>query len=62
MSLFRWSDYSRKKEPVKKTKLPTQSKTNYVYCRNCNCKNKTTNKICQQCEVSLVNASKRRLR
>ena len=62
MSLFRWSDYHRKKESPKKTKLPTSSKTTYVYCRNCNCKNKTTKKICQQCDVSLTNASKRRLR
>lgn len=62
MSLFRWSDYGRKKEPIKKTKIPTASKTKYVYCRNCYCKNKDSAVICTQCDVSLKNASKRKLR
>ena len=62
MSLFRWSDYYKKKEVIKKTKLPTESKTSYVYCRNCNTKNKKTKIICTQCDFSLTNASKRKMR
>lgn len=78
MSLFRYSDYyaeSKKNKVVsprrashggvktsKQVRLPTQYKSKVKYCRNCNCKNKITNIICTQCDVSLKYASKRKLR
>jgi len=62
MSLFRNSDYSKKKETVHKTRLPTQEKTTYGYCFNCNAKNKTSAKVCVQCEVTIRKLSKRKLR
>ncbi len=49
MSLIRWSDYGRKKESTKKTKLATQDKTGKYFCRNCNAQNARTAKICAQC-------------
>lgn len=60
--MFRYSDYKRKKETIHKTKLPTQSKTQYGYCFNCNAKNKTTAKICIQCEIVIHKLSKRKLK
>jgi len=63
MSLFRDGDYSRKKEKgTPKAKLPTQLKTTYGYCRNCNCKNKTTARTCVQCEITIQKLSKRKLK
>jgi len=78
MSLFRYSDYyaeSKKNKVVsprrashggvktsKQVRLPTQYKSKVKYCRNCYCKNKSTNVICTQCDVSLKYASKRKLR
>ena len=53
MSLFRTSDYKRKKETVHKTKLPTQAKSKKVYCRNCNCQNTESSKTCVQCNVTI---------
>tara|TARA_Y100001951_G_C11084987_1_gene153485 strand:+ start:174 stop:350 length:177 start_codon:yes stop_codon:yes gene_type:complete len=53
---------------MKKIKLPTQAKTIYVWCRNCNCKNETRriNVIffgtCKQCGVSLARASEVKLK
>lgn len=53
---------------MKKTQLPTQEKTVYVWCRNCNKKNATRriNVIffgtCIQCGVSLARASKVKLK
>ena len=35
MSLFRYSDYYRKKEPVHKTKIPTLNKTSTHKCSLC---------------------------
>lgn len=55
MSLFSKSDYAREnkgKNTLKKIKLPTQSKTHYWFCRNCNCKNKDSDVVCRQCEKS----------
>ena len=69
MSLFRWSDYNKKwknkppanqKNYMKKTKLPTTSKTKVQYCRNCNCKNPDGAKTCSQCEVVLREPKLRR--
>jgi len=60
MSLFRNSDYTGKKEPLKKTKLPTQSKSKKVFCRNCNCRNTESSKICIQCEVTIREPKLRR--
>ena len=51
MSLFRNSDYARKKEVVHRTKIPTQDKSKKVFCRNCNAQNTEAAKICIQCEV-----------
>lgn len=53
ISLFRYSDYTQKKERPKKTKLPTQAKSKVQYCRNCNCKNKDSAKTCTQCGITL---------
>jgi transposase-like protein len=39
MSLFRWSDYTRKKEPTQRTKLPTINKTSTHKCSQCPNKN-----------------------
>lgn len=52
-TIFRVGDYSRKKEVVHKTRLPTQDKSHKVFCRNCNCQNIPTAKICSQCEVTM---------
>lgn len=59
MSIFRKSDYIRDTVSItgrkdnriisKKTKLPTQTKTHSIYCRNCNCRLKLFTKICSQC-------------
>ncbi len=53
MSLFRNSDYARKKETLHKTKLPTQSKSKKVFCRNCNKQNSASARICVQCELEI---------
>jgi Zn finger protein HypA/HybF involved in hydrogenase expression len=57
-----------KPDYMKKVKLPTQAKTIYVWCRNCNKKN-ATRKInviffgtCIQCGVSLARASEVKLK
>lgn len=50
---FRISDYASKKETIHHTKLPTLNKSKVQYCRNCNCKNKDSAKVCVQCEVTL---------
>ena len=54
MSLFRNSDYKRKKKVIHKTKIPTQDKSKKVFCRNCNCQNTEAAKICIQCEVTII--------
>jgi Zn finger protein HypA/HybF involved in hydrogenase expression len=54
------SDYGRKKETIHKTKLATEDKTTYKWCRNCNCKNKNKELYCTQCGRSTF--SKRKLR
>ena len=53
MSIFSKSDYARKKEPVHKTKLPTQDKSHKVFCRNCGKQNTESAKICIQCDVTI---------
>jgi len=53
MSIFRVDDYTRKKEVVHKTKIPTQDKSNKIFCRNCNKQNKTSSKVCVQCDVTI---------
>ena len=60
LSLFKNSDYARKKEKVSKTKIPTQLKSQVQYCRNCNCKNKDSAKTCVQCEITLKEPKMRR--
>ena len=35
MSLFKWSDYGKKKETIHKTKLPTEFKTKKHKCSQC---------------------------
>jgi len=60
MSIFHNSDYSRKKERVSKVKIPTQAKSKVKYCRNCNCKNKDSAKICVQCEITMRDPPMRR--
>lgn len=60
MSLFRNSDYTRKKEPIKKTKLPTQAKSKKVFCRNCNKQNTEFAKVCIQCEITIREPKLRR--
>jgi len=51
--MFRYSDYSHKKEIVHKVRIPTQSKSRPQYCRNCNAKNKNSALVCVQCEITL---------
>jgi len=55
MSLFKTSDYKAKNQQIisKKIRLPTQDKSKKVFCRNCNCQNTPTAKICVQCEVTM---------
>lgn len=69
MSLFRKSDYlneSKKNKVVsprranhggiktsKQVRLPTQYKSKKVFCRNCNCQNTESAKICEQCEITI---------
>lgn len=60
MSLFRYSDYRKKKENPKKTKLPSKTKSKPVYCRNCNRQNSVTAKICIQCECEIKEPKLRR--
>lgn len=60
MSIFRISDYTVKKEVVHYTKLPTQAKSKVQFCRNCNCKNKDSAKVCSQCEITLREPKLRR--
>lgn len=60
MSLFRYSDYYKKKETVHRTKLPTKTKSKVQYCRNCNCKNNNSAKVCTQCGVTLREPKLRR--
>jgi len=60
MSLFRNSDYSKKKEVVHKQKIPTQAKSKPVFCRNCNKQNTQTAKICTQCEMEIKEPKLRR--
>ncbi len=43
-----------------KTKLPDESITRMVYCRNCNERQAETRKICAQCEKPLVNPMKQK--
>ena len=45
-----------------KTKLPTQSKSIVGYCFNCNARNKSSAKVCIQCECTIHKLSKRKLR
>lgn len=53
MSIFRISDYGRKKETIHRTRLPTLNKSKKVFCRNCNCQNTEAAKICIQCECTI---------
>ena len=55
MSIFRIGDYKVKNQKItsKKIKFPTQDKSHKVFCRNCNCQNTPTAKICVQCEVTM---------
>lgn len=55
MSLFRKSDYKSKNQKIisKKIKIPTQDKSKKVFCRNCNCQNIPSAKICVQCECTM---------
>lgn len=64
MSLFRTGDLKAKNQTItsKKIRLPTQSKTVYGYCYNCNTKNKVSAKICTQCEITIHKLSKRKLK
>lgn len=59
-AMFRYSDYAHKKEVIHKVKLPTQAKSKVQYCRNCNCKNKDSAKVCSQCGVTLREPKLRR--
>lgn len=59
MSLFRNSDYARKKEVVHRTKIPTQDKSRKVFCRNCNAQNTEAAKICIQCECTIKEPKRR---
>jgi predicted amidophosphoribosyltransferase len=52
-TIFRAGDYGRKKEVVHKVKIPTQDKSNKVFCRNCNKQNTSIAKICSQCEITM---------
>jgi len=49
MSIFRIGDYKVKNQKI----TPTQDKSHKVFCRNCNCQNTPTAKICVQCEVTM---------
>ena len=62
MSLFRTTDYKVKNQQIisKKIKLPTQVKSHKVFCRNCNCQNIPTAKVCIQCEVTMSSKPMRR--
>lgn len=55
MSLFNTGDYKAKNQQIisKKIKLSTQTKSHKVFCRNCNCQNTQSAKICIQCEVTM---------
>ena len=53
MSIFKISDYASKKEVIHHTKLPTQTKSKKVFCRNCNKQNTESAKICTQCDVTI---------
>ena len=55
MSLFKTGDYKAKNQQIisKKIKLPSQAKSKKVFCRNCNCQNTQTAKVCIQCEVTM---------
>lgn len=53
MSIFRISDYGRKKETIHRTRLPTLNKSKKVFCRNCNKQNSTSATVCVQCEVEI---------
>ena len=44
--------FSVMEKRVRKQRLPTQAKSKIKYCRNCNCKNKDSAKICTQCGVT----------
>jgi len=44
----------------KQVRLPTQYKSKKVFCRNCNCKNIESAKVCVQCEVTLRDPPLRR--
>lgn len=62
MSLFRITDYKAKNQRVisKKTKIPTQTKSKKVFCRNCNCQNTESAKVCVQCEIEIKEPKLRR--
>jgi len=65
MSIFRISDYTAKNQKITsiKTKLPTQTKSKPVFCRNCGKQNTETAKICTQCDVTIrIPKLRRRLR
>jgi len=55
MSLFKTSDFKAKNQQIisKKTKIPTQTKSQKVFCRNCNKQNTQTAKSCVQCEITM---------
>ena len=44
----------------KKIRLPTQHKSKKVFCRNCNCQNTQSAKICVQCECTIKEPKLRR--
>lgn len=62
MSLLRTGDYKAKNQQIisKKVKQPTQTKSNKVFCRNCNCQNTSIAKICSQCGVEIREPKLRR--
>jgi len=69
MSIFRYSDYGRKKEKVKnqklvskKTRQPTQLRTKKLYCRNCltQLEANGVGKPCKQCEKTTVPLKRRK--
>ena len=62
MSLFKTSDYKAKNQQIisKKIRLSTQDKSKKVFCRNCNCQNTQSAKICVQCEVTMSSKPMRR--
>jgi len=55
MSIFRVSDYTAKNQKITSTKikLPTQTKSKPIFCRNCNAQNTPIAKICSQCECTM---------